>query len=583
MYRDKNPKSKTSIGIKLYLWSILLVAVTVTAAVGADASSTKSIQSFKFEEEFSIRSALAMLGSTYEKNIVPTPGVDGALAFRGLSGVTFDEAMEAILGEKFRYEQAGNLVKVYTTEEYKKIKEDPDRMEYRVFTLYYITAAEAQNLITPLLSAAAVIQVTSPAEKGISSGAGSSSGGAGGGAGGGNTGGSAGGSGASTKGGGDSLALHDTIVAYDYPENMEAIAELLEVLDIRPKQVLIEATILSALLIEGMELGVDWNLAAGISIPGVGGLKGGSITSGTPIETTGFSGTESGSGLRLGITTGDVRVLVTALESITDTTVLATPKIMTVNKQEGSVLIGRNLGYRSSTSIGQGGVATEGEVKFLQTGTQLVFRPYIGDDGYIRMEIYPKDSSAELNDDGVPNEQTVEMKTNVIVKDGETIIIGGLFRNVVTTTRSQVPLLGDLPWVGGLFRGTSDSNQREEVIVLLTTRIIDPPSGAEGHESAEDIRRKTEGAKDELQSMSRTRMAEDAYEKAARCYLEGDIVSAMKELKIALKLRPAFLEALRLKERINTEIEASAKVDTEESGTVEEGIDQSEASTWSKK
>jgi type IV pilus assembly protein PilQ len=175
------------------------------------------------------------------------------------------------------------------------------------------------------------------------------------------------------------------------------------------------------------------------------------------------------------------------------------------------------------------------------------------------------------------------MKTNVIVKDGETIIIGGLFRNVVTTTRSQVPLLGDLPWVGGLFRGTSDSNQREEVIVLLTTRIIDPPSGAEGHESAEDIRRKTEGAKDELQSMSRTRMAEDAYEKAARFYLEGDIVSAMKELKIALKLRPAFLEALRLKERITAEREASAKADTVENAGVEESIDQSEASTWSKK
>ena len=80
--------------------------------------------------------------------------------------------MDAILGSTFRYEQVGNLIRVYTRDEYKKIMEDPARMEYKVFTLYYVTAAEAQNLITPLLSTAAQIQVTSPAEKGISTGAG---------------------------------------------------------------------------------------------------------------------------------------------------------------------------------------------------------------------------------------------------------------------------------------------------------------------------------------------------------------------------------------------------------------------------
>ncbi|MEA3224939.1 MAG: hypothetical protein U9Q07_03240 [Planctomycetota bacterium] len=547
------------------------------------ANAAEPIQSFKFEEEFSIRKALAMLGSAYQKNIVPTPGVDGALAFRGLSGVTFEEAMDAILGGNFKYEQVGQLIKVYTKEEYKRIMEDPERMVYKVFTLYYTTAQEAQNLITPLLSgdANAKIQVTSPAEKGISgisSGAGSSSGGASGGSSGGSSGGA---SGASSNGGGDTLALHDTIVIYDFPENIEAVRELLDILDVRPKQVLVEATILSAVLNEGMELGVDWNLAAGVSIPGVAGLKGGSITSGTPAETTGFSGTESGSGLRLGITTGDVRVLITALESITDTTVLATPKIMTVNKQEGSVLIGTKLGYRSSTTISTGGIATSGEVEFLQTGTQLVFRPYIGNDGYIRMEIYPKDSSAVLNADGVPTENTVEMKTNVIVKDGETIVIGGLFRNVVTTTRNQVPLLGDIPYIGGLFRGTSDSNQREEVIVLLTTRIIDRPSETEGDESAEDVRRKTEGAKDELQSISRTRIAEEAYGRAAKCYIEGNIEGARQQLKISLKLRPAYLEALRLRDRIDAE---TAPTETgKNEGMIMESTDNNDDPTWSKK
>jgi type IV pilus assembly protein PilQ len=377
---------------------------------------------------------------------------------------------------------------------------------------------------------------------------------------------------------------------------------LLDVIDIRPKQVLIEATILSALLNEGMELGVDWNLAAGVSLTGVAatedivsggsisrgssatspiaGLKDGAITKGSPAETAGFA-TQGGPGLRLGITTGDVRVFITALEAITDTTVLANPKIMTVNKQEGSVLIGTNLGYRSSTSISTGGVATQGEVEFLQTGTQLVFRPYIGNDGYIRMEIYPKDSSASLNADGVPTESTVQMKTNVIVKDGETIVIGGLFRNVITTTRNQVPLLGDLPWVGGLFRGTSDANQREEVIVLLTTRIIDHPGELASKESAEDVRHRTEGAKDELQSISRTKMAEEAYAQAAKCYIEGDIEGARRQLQISLKLRPAYTEAMRLKEKIDAETAPTAA--EKDAGMVIESAEDKVDPAWSKK
>jgi len=597
MYCEMKSRGKNIMGIKLFLCAFLLIAVmasTVTAAATAD----KPIQSFKFEDQFSIRNALAMLGSAYGKNIVPTPAVDGTLAFRALSNVTFEDAMDAILGSNFKYEQVGNLIRVYTKEEYKKIMEDPTRMEYKVFTLYYITAAEAQNLITPLLSTAAVVQVTSPAEKTISVGTGSSSGGAGGG---GSAGGAGGGGIGSSKGGGDDLAMNDTIVIYDYPENLTAVRDLLDVLDVRPKQVLVEATILSALLTEGMELGVDWNLAAGSSIGGITGFSnikiGQGLTTGTPIETS-VTQNVTGGGLRMGITTGDVRVFVTALEAVTDTTVLATPKIMTVNKQEGSVLIGTNLGYRSSTTISTGGVATEGEVKFLQTGTQLVFRPYIGNDGYIRMEIYPKDSTAALNADNVPTENTVEMKTNIIVKDGETIVIGGLFRNVVTTTRNQVPILGDIPWIGAAFRGTTDENQREEVIVLLTTRIIDRPEEAVDEEIAEDVRRRTEGAKDEMQSVGRAKIAEDAYEKAAALYVEGDIESARNQLKIALRLRPAYTEAIRLKEKIDAEnppivtddeamVEYEGTVEevsvVEDEGMVFESAEVTDDSTWTKK
>src|SRR4030042_2257583 len=98
----------------------------------------------------------------------------------------------------------------------------------------------------------------------------------------------------------------------------------------------------------------------------------------------------------------------------------------------------------------------------MDTGTVLVFRPYIGNDGYIRMDIYPQESTAELNVDKVPDKTTAEIKTNILVKDGKTIVLGGLFRDVVTTNRSQIPILGDIPFIGALFRGTSDKTQRQE-------------------------------------------------------------------------------------------------------------------------
>ena len=562
MYHSKNSNGKIRIGKNLFVWGFVLAAMTAivvgdveqgaveaggrenvsTAEVDAISGETiasvgGSIQSFKFEEEnFGIRKALAMLGSMYQKNIVPSPNVDGVLAFRRLSNVTFEEAMDAILGESFKYEQRGNLIKVYTKEEYKKIREDPERMIYKVFTLYYITAEEAEKLIKHVISDVGKIGTSTPADKKKISAAtgGSSSGGIETGS-------------LGSGGGGDTMALHDTIVVRDYPEKIADVEEVLKKLDIRPRQVLVEATILSALLTEEMKLGIDWNTLNGVAIDSIANIGSG-VADG--IATGGFASAVLNGGLSAGITNDHVAAFIRALETVTDTTVLANPKILAVNKQKGRVQIGKTLGYRGSTTISQGGVATQGEVQFMDTGTVLVFRPYIGNDGYIRMDIYPQESSAELNVDKVPDKTTAEIETNIIVKDGETIVIGGLFRDVVVTSRSQIPLLGDLPIIGAAFRGTSDKIQRQEVIILLTPHIVEEPNETEGLGRADDIRRKRFGAKDELQGTGRGKLAEDHYAEAAKYYIEGDTAAALKELEYVLTLRPAYLEAIRLKEKI---------------------------------
>jgi type IV pilus assembly protein PilQ len=572
MYCDRNSNDKTKMWKSLFLWGFLLIALMATVAAGASAATSQPAQmidKFEVEEDFGVRKALAMLGSQCQKNIVPSPNVDGVLAFRALRNVTFEEAMDAILGENFRYEQAGQLIKVYTKDEYQKLKDDPARKVHEVFTLYYITAEEASKLIMPVLSGDAVVQASTASEKTISGGSGGgSSGGSSSGGGGGSLG---------SGGGGDSMALNDKIVVYDFPEKIEMAREVIKSLDIKPKQVLVEATILSALLTENMDFGIDWNLLSGIHVTDFpANLVGGR---GTPIETFAFAEDPAGAyGLTAGFSADNVQAIITALETVTDVTVLANPKILALNKQEGSVLIGRKLGYRESTSISAAGTETKGSVKFLPTGTQLVFRPYIGNDGYIRMDIYPKDSTAEPDDDGVPQETTTELQTNILVKDGETVVIGGLFRDVVNTTRSQVPILGDIPFVGGLFRGTTDTTQRQEVIVLLTPHIIEEPSETEGAARAADISRKLSGAKEGLQWMDRARLAEDSYARAVSYYSENDNVSAMKQLSVALNLRPTYLEAIRLKERIIAESSPEEVQKLER--IMLQAVDQEEAPNW---
>ncbi|MBN1807068.1 MAG: hypothetical protein JW837_17600 [Sedimentisphaerales bacterium] len=573
MYRKKKAKGKIKIRAKLIVWSVVLVLMAAIAVadvnhglaetnlwanvslaqIGTDGNQGTMLQNgtipvFRCEENFGVRKALALLGSICQKNIVPSPNVDGLLAFRQLTNVTFDEVMDAILGDNFKYEQRGNLIRVYTREEYNKIMSDPERMTYKVFTLYYISAAEAMKLITPVLSSAGSIQGSSPAENVVPTGDSISAG----------------------SGGGDTMALNDTIVIEDYPENIAEAEKMLKQLDVRPKQVLVEATILSANLNEGMELGVDLNLAAGVSLTGTSGTsdlvsgdtvsRGTAATTpigqiatgvqGTPLETTGFARV-GGNGLRVGVTSGDFVAFITALETQTDTTILANPKILAINKQLGQVYIGTKIGYTSQTTQTQ--TSTTQQVEFLDTGTKLSFRPYIGDDGYIRMDIHPKDSSGTLKSNNIPDEQSTELATNIMVRDGQTIVIGGLFRDVIVTSRSQIPLLGDLPLIGAFFRKTTDSVQRQEVIVLLTPHIIDDAEETNSQARIDDINRKRLGAKHELQWAGKARLAEDRYVMAARSYLEGDTESAMNGLNYVLELRPSYLEAIRLKERIIAE------------------------------
>jgi type IV pilus assembly protein PilQ len=481
--------------------------VAAQPSAGAEPFSPQSLQTIMFKKDMPIKDALRMLAQMYQKNIVPSAKVDGVVTVTNLYDVTFEESLQAILGSH-KYEIKGNFVRVYTNEEFKS---DKTRQEYVTIPLYYINAEEAEKLVKPLLSEVGAIGVTSPAKNDTEPGT-----------------------------GGNTLAIRDHLVVSDYPEVVKKIKQVVADVDIPPPQVLIEVTVLEAKLTEATQFGINFNTLDN-TVTAIGSEG---------ISQTGFSSVVDTGGLTVGILQDHVQAFIRALETVTDTTVLANPKILALNKQAGKLLIGREDGYYSSQSSSDQTVVTQ-TVEMLESGTVLEFRPFVGKDGLIRMEIRPEQSTGKVVGN-LPQKTKTEVKTNIMVKDGKTIVLGGLFQEESTHGITQIPLLGDIPIIGQLFRSTDDESKRTELIVLITPHIINEPEQADGATRLEDVRRLAYNARQKLTWMSRAKLGEQRYAKAVKSYDEGKLDEALAELEFdeVWGSDRNYLDPLRLKERI---------------------------------
>lgn len=484
-----------------------------------------------------IRQVLRVLAIYSQKNIIASKNVQGDIS-ADLYDVTVREALDALLKVNgFDYVAQGSFIYVYTAEELEAIRQAQRQMAVRVFPLFYVRPEDAQLLIGPALSEEGTVAVTPDAQAGIATSA--------------------------TDTGGQSYATGDVLVVRDYEENLDRIGEILRNVDRRPQQVLIEATIVRATLNENNALGIDFNTLAGVNFSQLGATTGGLTNVRPELSTevadldanqatlrTDFNTTIGSGGFSFGYIGSDVAVFLRALEGVTDSQVLANPKVLVVNRMRGEVLVGRRDGYLTTTVTQTTATQT---VEFLETGTRLVLRPYIGDNGYIRMEVHPEDSSGTVAN-GLPTQQTTECTSNILVKDGHTVIIGGLFREITTQNRSQVPLLGNIPYAGVAFRSTQDITQREEVIILLTPHIIrDAADDAVSAELLADVERFRMGMRQNLAWFGRDRLAAAHLRWAKEHLAAGRRDKALWDLNMALSLSPKMHEALLLKERLTNE------------------------------
>lgn len=253
------------------------------------------------------------------------------------------------------------------------------------------------------------------------------------------------------------LPERNLLIVEDTPPFHYRVKQLLNSLDREPRQILIEAKILQIQLDDTDTLGFDWSK---LFEP-----DGGTGSFGVQ----GFGGTGT-AGLFLTMQNDNIQLALNALRNDSRVTTLSTPKLLALENQEASVIIGNRLGYKVSVTTNT--VTTE-SIEFLESGIILRVTPAIDNNGRIMLDIHPEVSDGSLPN-GIPQQNTTEVTTQVLVADGQTVFIGGLIKHKASDSGNRVNGLSQIPLIGRLFGSKSEVFSNTETVVLITPHVVDP-------------------------------------------------------------------------------------------------------------
>lgn len=264
----------------------------------------------------------------------------------------------------------------------------------------------------------------------------------------------------------------NTVVVNDLPEKVAQIEKVINAFDEKTRQVLIDAKIVQIELTDDFNMGVDWETVFRRFT--LDQTLTASLTTGGKITITTFMGRDA---------TGAARTftsLIDALSEVGKTKVISSPRITALDGQEAKIMIGTKEAYITATTTtpASGAVTTAESVNFVDVGIQLYVTPFVNKEGYVTMKIRPVVSSVgsriktTASPDGVPIVKTSEAETSIVVKDGVTIVLGGLMEDQKVRTVNKIPILGDIPLLGMPFRNVSDEVKKVELVIFLTPTII---------------------------------------------------------------------------------------------------------------
>jgi len=434
--------------------------------LSAEAAALKKKKSFAYTgeklslnfQDIEVRAVLQLIADFTELNLVASDTVGGRITLR-LQNVPWDQALDLILKTKgLARREVGNVLLVAPADEIaarERIELEANKqvealapLQSEFFTIKYAAATDIQAFLTAEGS-----QISS--ERGF-------------------------------------VVLDartNTLLIQDTASKLEEIREIISELDIPVRQVLIEARVVVASSNISDEFGVRWGgLGLGSRGPSfVGGNAGQlsdnieEISQGDDIELDFGAGGGSyvvdfGS-IDSQATRGTVGLLgndglleleLSAIEAEGKAEVISTPKVLTADAQEAEIMSGRRVPIRIATSSG----ATA--VSFVDAVLGLTVTPHITPDNRILMDLnLTQDSIAEFAVSGDPVIDVNQIQTHVLVSNGDTIVLGGVFRTTDSNQVFKTPFFGDLPIIGRLFRNTTSRHEKQELLVFITPKIVE--------------------------------------------------------------------------------------------------------------
>ncbi|MDP2312508.1 MAG: type IV pilus secretin PilQ [Pseudomonadota bacterium] len=406
-------------------------------------------------QEADIHVVFRFIADFADINIITSDDVAGKVTVR-LKDVPWDEALGAVLQAKgLGAQRLGNIIRVAPLEtikaeqqaslESEKARVDLAELQLYVAPLNYAQADELTEQVTAVLSARGSVQVD---------------------------------------------ARGNQLIIRDQEENVAQIRELLRTLDRPNRQVSIEARFVEATSNFTRSLGIQWGgmvdasaatgYPTGAFFPSSVGVSGGQLTSGAGTFFTAesdsllvdlaASGTPAGAlALSLGSIPGllDLNARLTALEAEGWGKIISSPRVTALDNEEATVIQGARVPFVSTSQNGT-------QVQFVEANLELAVTPHITSDGTIFLDISVSNDRPDFSNsvNGNPSITTKSIETRVLVPDGDTTVLGGVYATSESWAQSRVPGLGSIPIIGLLFKNSTKSRQQNEMLVFITPRIV---------------------------------------------------------------------------------------------------------------
>jgi len=268
--------------------------------------------------------------------------------------------------------------------------------------------------------------------------------------------------------------VNNAIIIVATAQDFAVIHEVIKQLDVMPLQVLIDATIVDVTLTNNLKYGIKWFLTHNSGGQNAISSNGSVLTD---IATAAATASTGGLGYAFLANSGSINAVLNAEAAKQNINIISSPSLMVLNNQEATIQVGQERSLRTSASTNTSGGATNSvvtsTVQQRKTGVKVTVKPRVNANGLVIMEI--KQSVEDFSDsatNGNPDILTREIKSNVAVQSGETVVLGGLISEKMTQGNSGIPFLYKIPLIGSLFGSTNKTKRKTELVVLITPRVV---------------------------------------------------------------------------------------------------------------